>query len=173
VRHLLVLSETLRHPDVRVALRFDLLDVERRNFRVGSRRANLVDPRLRISLVDDDERIHLGEVIAAMLLVSLIARNIIEEENTRSILESSDDFDLGHNRRHIRFHDELVDLHVVYLVLGVHHAPEIHRRHVAELGLSDTRIADDSYLRGVVHFDYVLLPTQVHKMISLVSGLMG
>ena len=171
--HLRVLSETLRHPDVRVALRLDLLDVERNNFRVGSRRANLVNPRLRISAVDDDERIHRGEIVAAVVLVTVGARNFEEVESTRSVLEPSDDFDLGHNRRHIRLHDELVDFHVVELVLLVHHALEIHRRHVAELGLSDARVADDRDILWVVHFDYVLLPTQVHKMINLVSGLMG
>jgi hypothetical protein len=80
-----------------------------------------------------------------VLLVSLIARNIVEEENARSILESSDDFDLGHNRRHILFHDELVDLRVL-------DTPEIKSRHVAELGLSDVRITDYRDLRGVPHF---------------------
>jgi len=125
----------LRHPDVRITLRLDVLDIERRNICVGSRRANIVNPRLRISAVYDDKRIHLGEMMAAMLLVTLVAGNVVEEENARSILESSDDFDLGHNRRNIRFHDKLLDA-----------------RHVAELGLSNTRITDDSNFRWVVHF---------------------
>lgn len=96
MRHLYVPSETLPHPDVRVALRLDLLDVERHDLRIWASKTNLVDPRLRISLVNHDERIHLGEVIATMLLVTLIARNIVEVENAGSILKSSDDFDLLH-----------------------------------------------------------------------------
>lgn len=135
MRYLYVPSETLPHPDVRVALRLDLLDVERHDLRVWASKTNLVDPRLRISLVNHDERIHLGEVIAAVILVALITRNIVEVENAGSILESSDDFDLCHNRRQVWFHDEL-DV----------------ARHVAELGLSDVCITNDRDLSGVPHF---------------------
>ena len=135
--HLRVLSETLRHPDVRIALRFDVLDVERHNFRVGSRRANLVNPRLRISAVDDDERIHRGEMVAAVLLETVVAGNIVEEKTAWSVLEPSDDFDLRHDSRHVRFHDKLAD---------------IHARQVTELGFSDARVADNRNFRWVVHF---------------------
>ena len=119
---------------MRITLCFDVLDIERRNFCIGSGRTNIVNPRLRISAVDHDERIHLGEMMAAVVLVTLVAGNVVEEERARSILEPSDDFDLGHNRRHIRFHDEL-DV----------------TRHVAELGLPDACVADDRDLCSVVH----------------------
>ncbi len=131
---------------MRVPLRLDLLDVERHDLGIGPSRANVVDPRLRRSGVDHDERVHLGEVVAAVLLVTLVAGNVVEEEHARSILERSDDLDLRHDRRHVRLRNELAKFHRLL------DAPEVKSRHVAELGLPDPRVADERDLRGAPHF---------------------